>query len=288
MAGRLLALDPYREETHRQIMRLLARMGQPDRALEQLERLRQLLRQEMGVDPADETLTLAQQIAAGEFGKVQEDERQVSHLPRWQGLRVGLRLDPVTRSAGARSERSPAAGGFFGRDQERRQIAQWLVQDRCQVVAIVGIGGMGKTTLAAQCIRELAGDGDAPFDALYWRSLVNAPPLGELLSPLLQVLSQQQLTQIPESLDEQLRLLLGYLAPTAVLLVLDNMESLLEPGEAGAYRSGYEPYGQLIQQLATLEHQSHLVLTSRERPYGYDRLERDGYPVKSLPLSGLQ
>ena len=58
VAGRLLALDPYREESHRQIMRLLARMGQPDRALEQLERLRQLLRQEMGVNPADETMTL--------------------------------------------------------------------------------------------------------------------------------------------------------------------------------------------------------------------------------------
>ena len=74
VAGRLLILDPYREETHRQIMRLLARMGQPDRALEQLERLRQLLHQEMGVDLADETLALAQQIAAGELRGAQDDK----------------------------------------------------------------------------------------------------------------------------------------------------------------------------------------------------------------------
>jgi WD40 repeat protein len=71
------------------------------------------------------------------------------------------------------------------------------------------------------------------------------------------------------------------------LLVLDNLESLLEPGQAGIYRPGYEPYGQLIHQMATLEHRSHLMLTSRERPRGYRRLERDGHPVKTLPLAGL-
>ncbi|MEZ4658764.1 MAG: pentapeptide repeat-containing protein, partial [Caldilineaceae bacterium] len=59
------------------------------------------------------------------------------------------------------------------------------------------------------------------------------------------------------------------------------------PGAAGAYRPGYEPYGQLLQHMATLEHRSHLLLTSRERPRGYGRLERDVYPVKSLPLLGL-
>ncbi len=288
VAGRLLALDPYREETHRQIMRLLARMGQPGRALEQLERLRQLLRQEMGVNPADETLTLAQQIAAGEVGKAQED-KLTSQLSRQDGggIESLSPLDPATQSSALDLSEVPMPGGFFGRDQERRQIAQWLVQDRCQIVAIVGIGGMGKTTLAAQCMHDLANSGDAPFDALYWRSLVNAPPLDELLPPLLQVLSHQQLTQIPESVDEQLRLLLGYLRERRVLLVLDNMESILEPGEAGAYRPGYAPYGQLIRQLATLKHRSHLVLTSRERPRGFDRLERDGYPVKSLFLAGL-
>ena len=161
------------------------------------------------------------------------------------------------------------------------------MQDRCHVVAIVGIGGMGKTTLAAQCIRELASQDAAPFDALYWRSLVNAPPLGELLPPLLQALSQQQLTHIPENVDEQLRLLLGYLRERRVLLVLDNMESILEAEAAGVYRAGYAPYGQLLHQFATLEYQSHLLLTSRERPRGYERLERDGYPVRSLQLAGL-
>ncbi|MCB0126067.1 MAG: hypothetical protein KDE58_27610, partial [Caldilineaceae bacterium] len=113
------------------------------------------------------------------------------------------------------------------------------------------------------------------------------PPLTELLPPLLQTLSDQQLTTMPASLDEQLRLFLTYLRAKRVLLVLDNLESILEPEQAGAYRVGYESYGQLIQQMATLDHQSHLLLTSRERPRGYARLERDSYPVHALQLSGL-
>ena len=286
VAGRLLALDPYREETHRQIMRLLARMGQPDRALDQLESLRQLLHQEMGVSPAAETLTLAQQITAGEVGTAPESPLR-SGEGRHHDHGSLAASSPATRSTFLDLSEVPMSGSFFGREHERQQIVQWLVQDGCQVVAILGIGGMGKTALVAQCLRELAHSGAAPFDALHWRSLVNAPPLDELLPPLLQALSRQQLAQIPESVDEQLRLLLGYLRERRVLLVLDNMESILEAGEAGAFRPGYESYGQLIRQLATLEHQSHLVLTSRERPRGYHRLERDGYPVKSLFLAGL-
>ncbi|MEZ4678394.1 MAG: WD40 repeat domain-containing protein [Caldilineaceae bacterium] len=109
----------------------------------------------------------------------------------------------------------------------------------------------------------------------------------ELLPPLLQILSDQQLVAIPDSLDGQLRLLMNYLRERRVLLVLDNLESILEPQQAGAYRLGYEGYGQLIQQMATLDHQSHLLLTSRERPRGYHRLEGDSPLVQSLQLSGL-
>ena len=102
-----------------------------------------------------------------------------------------------------------------------------------------------------------------------------------------EILSDQQLSETPESVDEQLRLLLGYLRQKRVLLVLDNMESMLDAEHAGAFRPGYETYGQLIEQVATLEHKSHLVLTSRERPRGYVRLEGDSQRVQSLQLTGL-
>jgi hypothetical protein len=166
---------------------------------------------------------------------------------------------------------------------ERQQIVHWLCADRSRVVVILGLGWMGKTSLAAQCVREIASnDSCGQFDDVIWRPLVNAPPLNDLLPSLLQRLAGQQLTEIPASLDEQLRLLLGYLRARRVPLVLDNVESILTAELAGVYASGYDGYGQLIQQMATLEHQSHLLLTSCERPHGYARLERDSNQVRSL------
>ena len=161
------------------------------------------------------------------------------------------------------------------------------------------MGGMGKTSLAAQCVRDLVADADSDqvvryeFDVVLWRSLRNAPPLAELLPPLLQILSDQQLPsgqQLragPANIDDQLHRFLGYLRAKRILLVLDNVERILQPERAGAYRPGYEPYEQLIQQMATYNHQSHLLLISRERLRGYDRLARDSQLIQSLQLGGL-
>ncbi len=66
-ARRLLELDPYAETAHRQLMRLLARSGQRSEALVQYDACRQLLADELGVEPAAETQALAEQIRAGEL-----------------------------------------------------------------------------------------------------------------------------------------------------------------------------------------------------------------------------
>lgn len=285
VARHLLAIDPYREDTVRQVMRLLACTGQPDQALRQLDQLRQLLHTDLGVEPSTETLTLAQQIAAGHFesANTSEDNEKLENATA-----IPLPVYTSAQSLTLDLHDIPDPGPFFGRVKEQEQITHWLLHNRCKIVAILAIGGMGKTTLATQWVRQVAAKAEeSSFDKILWRSLLNAPPLTELLSPLLQILSQQKLSDIPPSLDEQLRLLMGYLRDQRVLLVLDNLESILDPERAGDFRSGYEPYGQLIHQLATFEHQSHLILTSRERPKELHRLERDRVTVQSLQLSGL-
>ena len=64
---RLLALDPWREEAHRQLMVLLARSGQRSAALAQYQTCFQALADELGVEPAEETVALYEQIRAGQL-----------------------------------------------------------------------------------------------------------------------------------------------------------------------------------------------------------------------------
>ncbi len=59
-ARRLLSLDPLSEGAHRNLMRLYGQSGRRTRALAQYEELRNLLNQELGVEPLEETTSLYQ------------------------------------------------------------------------------------------------------------------------------------------------------------------------------------------------------------------------------------
>src|SRR5262245_33446973 len=179
---------------------------------------------------------------------------------------------------------APDVSIFYGRQAEAQQLRHWLVEDKCRLVGVLGMGGIGKTSL----VTHLAEQVQAEFDYLIWRSLRNAPPLDEVLADWLLFLSDQQLYDLPDELDKRLSLLLEQLRQKRCLLVLDNVESILQAGErAGHYREGYEAYGQLLQRVGESRHQSCLLLTSREKPREFARLEGDRTPVRTLPLRNL-
>lgn len=116
-AMRLLALDPWREEAHRQMMRLLARSGQRSAALAQYETCRRLLAQELGVEPSPETTALYERI----------------------------------RTAPERRHNLPVeVTSFVGREAELAALGRRLADPTCRLVTVVGTGGVGKTRLALQ------------------------------------------------------------------------------------------------------------------------------------------
>ncbi|MEZ4869981.1 MAG: bacterial transcriptional activator domain-containing protein [Caldilineaceae bacterium] len=66
-ALRLLALDPWREEAHRDVMLMLALSGQRSAALAQYEKCCHILMEELAVNPSAETTALYYRIRMGEL-----------------------------------------------------------------------------------------------------------------------------------------------------------------------------------------------------------------------------
>ena len=172
-----------------------------------------------------------------------------------------------------------------GREQELATLTQWVVQERCRVVNVLGLGGIGKSALAVSLMHQVS----EHFQVVLWRSLRDAPSCEALLEDCLQVLAPQPLREVPASLEGRLSLLMQYLRDQRALLVLDNLESLLSEGESrGRLRPSYEGYGQLLRRVGETAHQSCLLLTSREKPTDLEPLEGSSRPVRALRLAGLE
>src|SRR2546423_2901422 len=174
---------------------------------------------------------------------------------------------------------------FYGREGELATLAQWVVEARCRVVSVLGMGGMGKSALVTSAMYRLA----VHFQVVIFRSLRDAPACETLVEECLKMLAPQPLHLAPADLEHRLSLLLHHLREQRVLLVLDNLESLLLEGEVlGHLRPGYEDYARLLRSVAQTAHQSCLLLTSREKPAELRALEGRKTPVRSMRLLGLE
>ncbi|PSB27629.1 NB-ARC domain-containing protein [Stenomitos frigidus] len=175
---------------------------------------------------------------------------------------------------------------FCGRSEELTRLQQWVLAEQCRLVLLLGIGGIGKSTLAAKLVQQI----QAEFEVVVWRSLQNAPPFEEWLESVLPVLLRAQGKDIalPISLDGKRLKLMEGLCSRRCLLILDNAETILSAGQRGQYRSGYEDYGQLLKEIGETCHQSCLLLTSREKPREVVPLEGAERSTRTLLLKGLQ
>jgi predicted ATPase/DNA-binding SARP family transcriptional activator len=186
---RLLDLEPWREESHRLLMRLLAGSSQFNAALAQYKTCRALLLDELGVEPMAETTAVYQRIEAARQRPPQEN------LP-------------------------PQPTPLVGRAAELGQLFTWLHDPARRLITLAGPGGSGKTRLA------LAAASDQAYAFL---DGVHFIPLAEItsaagLAPAIAAALGLTLTAAEEQPQ-----LLNYLREKEILLLLDNVEQALEP-----------------------------------------------------------
>jgi hypothetical protein len=150
---------------------------------------------------------------------------------------------------------------------------------------LIGLGGIGKTYLSIRCAQEIQNN----FDQVKWISLRHAPPLLELLGNLIPSLSPQFSSDVPETSKEAINRLMDGLRSQRCLLIFDEWEPLLASGElAGQYRDGYEDYGELIRQISQENHQSCLLVTSREPSHSMHYLKQEKLTTHLFAVKGLE
>ena len=172
---------------------------------------------------------------------------------------------------------APDVSVFYGRTEELATLEQWIISDHNRLVGIMGMGGIGKTALAVKLAQQIQDE----FEYVIWRSLRNAPTWETILGELVSFLSEGQETKA------EIDTLLEYLRDSRCLVILDNLETILLPGESvGKYRAGYENYGELLGLIGETPHSSCLLLTSREKPVELATLEGIDLSVRSLQLKG--
>jgi WD40 repeat protein len=176
---------------------------------------------------------------------------------------------------------------FYGRTEELLLLEQWVLQDDCRLIALLGMGGMGKTSLSIKLAQQIIQKGN--FEFVIWRSLGNAPPLQDILADLIKFFSQEQEADLPQEISTRISLFIEYLKTSRCLLILDNFESILTEGDkAGEYRDSYEDYGEFIKIIGRVAHKSCLIITSREKPKEFAVLEGETQPIRALQLNGLK
>ena len=209
----LLALEPWNEEVHQQLIWQLAKSGQHAAALHHYAICRRILAKELGVEPQQATQALVD--------RIRRDE-QILAMPAYQGREAPLpAVAPASRPNKVHLPPRPPV--FLGRAAAIDQVAAHLADSACRLLTVLGAGGMGKTLLAVEAARN---QGDHFADGVWFIDLapVNAPE--EIAGAILRSLGLPPAG--PETATSQL---LAELEPRQTLLVLDNFEHLLAGAE---------------------------------------------------------
>jgi DNA-binding CsgD family transcriptional regulator len=179
---------------------------------------------------------------------------------------------------------APDVSVFYGRTEELATLKEWILNDRCRLIALLGLSGIGKTALSVKLAKQIQDE----FEVVVWRSLRQAPPVQDILAVLIRSLSNSQDTVLPETVEGRISWLIDYFRKHRCLVVLDGAESILQSGVlAGIYRDGYEGYGELLKRVGQEPHKSCLLLTSQEKLSEISLLEGETLPIRSFKLGGL-
>ena len=225
---RLVDEHPLRERLWGQLMLALYRSGRQSEALRAYGELREVLAEELGIDPSPA------------LRRLEEDMLQ-------QRLALEAPVGPAPAPVPAGPVQAPTnlptrLTTFVGREDDIAEVARLCASTR--LVTLVGAGGVGKTRLAVEVASRLV---DEHPDGVF---LVELAPLSDAGG-----LYQQVIASVGIGEDDRrspAETLAAYLAGRRILLLIDNCEHLVDACAA------------LVEELLTAGPGVRILATSRE------------------------
>jgi hypothetical protein len=174
---------------------------------------------------------------------------------------------------------APKITYFYDRTIELNTLSHWLIDQNTRLISVLGLSGIGKTTLVKQFVDLNL----QHFDIIIWKNLKLSLSLDSILTEILtrinpdSVLADNKLTQILNLFRDQ-----------KCLIILDDVQELfIKEKLAGQYKSEYRDYQTFLTMITETEHKSSLILISQEKCQEMISLDEELYPVQCLELEGL-
>lgn len=213
-ARRLLQLDPFNDEAHAGLLRMLAAAGQPAAALAHYADYSRQLDQELGAAPPPLLTEIYRQVRSGALAPAAT--AQAPARPAAPRRELVVRPRPALQNAPFQP--SP----FIGRQGELARLGATLRDPACRLLTLLGPGGVGKTRLALEAAAALGADlaDGAAFVPL--AGVEQAQLLDDAIAAAI---------GFRFSGGDQRAQLLAALRDRQILLVLDNFEHLLDAAD---------------------------------------------------------
>ncbi|WP_341740008.1 NB-ARC domain-containing protein [Microcoleus sp. CAWBG640] len=174
---------------------------------------------------------------------------------------------------------APKITSFHDRTTELQTLSHWLIDQNLHLVSVLGLSGIGKTTLVKQFVDLNL----QKFDVVIWKNLKLSQSLDAIINEIITGVDRDSIQT-----DNKLTQFFNLLRQQRCLIVLDDFQELFIKGElAGEFKTESKNFQNLLKMMTNIEHQSSLILISQEQCQEMISLDEDLYPIKCLDLQGL-
>ncbi|WRH65821.1 MAG: NB-ARC domain-containing protein [Planktothrix sp. GU0601_MAG3] len=174
---------------------------------------------------------------------------------------------------------APKITYFYDRTTELNTLSHWLIDQNTRLVSVLGLSGIGKTTLVKQFVDLNL----QHFDIIIWKNIKLSPSLDSILTEILTNINTDSVLT-----DDKLTQILNLFRDKKCLIILDDVQEVfIKEKAAGQYKSEYRDYQPFLTMITEIEHKSSLILISQEKCQEMISLDEELYPVQCLELQGL-